>query len=525
MATSRRSPGRCAGWWLLVIGLLLGPWAVPVPRAGLPSAGARALGVQAAAQEAAGPGQELPDALAVSRAFKRVVRDVRPGVVHIRVAGGKAGEVSDEEIEEFLRRRFNERNGDEPPGDTEELRKQFRHWLERMEPPPGAGSGVLLDTEGYILTNNHVVAGRDQITVVLSDERELPARVVGTDPKTDLAVIKIDADNLHPLRMGNSDELEVGDWVLAVGSPFGLQQTVTHGIVSAKGRSQVPGVDIQYQDFIQTDAAVNPGNSGGPLVNLRGEVVGINTAIATRGDGYNSGIAFAIPSNMALKIARELKTAGSVTRGYLGIVPVAVEPADTEALGLPSSAGVLIDVVVRRSPADHAGLQVDDVIVAINDEPVTGLEQFRRLVAELRPDERARLRIIRDGQEQRVTVRIGVQPERLYATSRDDQRVGRELPRLGLTVRTLRPGLFGSRKLYDENTRGVIVVGRDEETGKPPNVAVREVVVGCNDHPVRSVKDLQEVLENTPPSRDLVLEILQPNGDGKLVRVKPDNSR
>ena len=455
---------------------------------------------QPASEDLAQLQAQLPDVQSISRAFKLVAKIARPGVVHIRVSGGERGAMSEDEIEEYLRERLKDRPNEEQsdPNDPEsgkkreDLREQMRRWLQRMQPPPGAGSGIILDTAGHILTNNHVVAGRNDITVILHDEREFPAKVVGTDPKTDLAVVKIDAPDLHPLKLGNSDEMEVGDWVIAVGSPFGLQHTVTHGIVSAVGRADIMGVGIDYQNFIQTDAAINPGNSGGPLLNLRGEVVGVNTAIATHGDGVNAGIAFAIPSNMALRVAEQLKTNGSVTRGYLGIVPLAVEKTDVEIFGLPSAGGILVGDVVRKSPADHAGLQVDDVVVSINEVEIAGREQFRRLVADLRPDERVRLRVIRDGRETPLTVRIGVQPEDLRRTAAVSTQLGRAIARLGLRVRTLRVGMLPA---FDEHARGVVVVERDEESKNAPDVTPRELVVGCNEYPVKTVHDLEEALD------------------------------
>ena len=485
---------------------------------------------QPASEDLAQLQAQLPDVQSISRAFKLVAKIARPGVVHIRVSGGERGAMSEDEIEEYLRERLKDRPNEEQsdPNDPEsgkkreDLREQMRRWLQRMQPPPGAGSGIILDTAGHILTNNHVVAGRNDITVILHDEREFPAKVVGTDPKTDLAVVKIDAPDLHPLKLGNSDEMEVGDWVIAVGSPFGLQHTVTHGIVSAVGRADIMGVGIDYQNFIQTDAAINPGNSGGPLLNLRGEVVGVNTAIATHGDGVNAGIAFAIPSNMALRVAEQLKTNGSVTRGYLGIVPLAVEKTDVEIFGLPSAGGILVGDVVRKSPADHAGLQVDDVVVSINEVEIAGREQFRRLVADLRPDERVRLRVIRDGRETPLTVRIGVQPEDLRRTAAVSTQLGRAIARLGLRVRTLRVGMLPA---FDEHARGVVVVERDEESKNAPDVTPRELVVGCNEYPVKTVHDLEEALTHLSKSHEIVLKIQEPTGDMKLVRIKPRSRR
>ncbi|MCK4340637.1 MAG: trypsin-like peptidase domain-containing protein [Phycisphaerae bacterium] len=467
--------------------------------------------IQAGSEELAQLADELPEVYAVSRAFKLVAKIARPGVVHIRVSGGKLDRTDSEEQE-----RIRKHLRDMIPED------QLEHWLRRV--PPGSGSGIIFDSAGYILTNNHVVEGRDEIFVVLHDEREFKAAVVGTDPKTDLAVIKIDAPDLHPLKLGDSDALEVGDWVIAVGSPFGLQQTVTHGIVSAIGRSRIDGVDIHYQDFIQTDAAINPGNSGGPLLNLRGEVVGVNTAIATHGDGVNAGIAFTIPSNMAIKVANQLKTRGEVRRGYLGIVPVPVRETDLEIFGLPSAEGVLVEMVVRRSPADRAGLQVEDVIMGIDDVPITGLAQFRSLVADLRPNQRVRLRVLRDREEVALRVRLGLQPDSRRTPGSGPVDNSRKIARLGLHARTLRAGELYQRG-YDEDVRGVYVASWNSEWENPPAIGPYEVIVACNGKPVKSVPELNEVLKDVPKNRKIRLTILEPTGDRRIISIKPRGRR
>lgn len=489
---------------------------------------------QAPSDELAELEETMQQVHAVSRAFKLVARLARPSVVHIRVGAAEHSPLSEQEIDEQLRERFKEYyDGELPPGtDPNDIEKEietYRHWLEQSPAPPGSGSGVIFDADGYILTNNHVVGDRQEITVVLEDEREFEAKVVGTDPKTDLAVLKIDAPNLHPLKMGDSDALEVGDWVIAVGSPFGLQQTVTHGIVSAKGRSRITGVDIEYQDFIQTDAAINPGNSGGPLLNLRGEVVGINTAIATHGDGVNAGIAFTIPSNMALKVASQLKNTGEVRRGYLGIVPVPVDKADYELFGLPETGGIMVESIVRRSPADRAGLRIEDVIVAIDDVPIVGYEQFRTVVADLEPNKRAALRVIRDHEEVTVRVRMGLQPEDLHRpldvgqSGAEPPESSRESLRLGLKLRTARSEFV--RQLYGAGTRGVFVTGFGSDWTELPDIEPGELVVACNDKPVRSVYELNKVLEEIPVARRIVLTILEPTGDQKQVTIAPRGKR
>ncbi len=463
--------------------------------------------VQASNAELAELQAQLPEVQSISRAFKLVAKVARPGVVYIHVRGGERP-ASDKDEDNRIREQLKDMV---PP-------EQLERWLRRE--PPGSASGFVFDRDGYILTNNHVVEGRDEIEVVLWDDREYPAQVVGRDRKTDLAVIKIEAPDLQPLTLGDSDALEVGDWVIAVGAPFGLAQTVTHGIVSAKGRSRVAGVDITYQDFIQTDAAINPGNSGGPLLNLRGEVVGVNTAIATHGDGINAGIAFTIPSNMAVKVAQQLRTSGTVTRGFLGIVPLPLTEADVEIFGLRDIHGVLVDRVVRDSPADRGGLQVEDVIVAIDDAPVTSYAQFRAAVAEVRPNEPARLRVIRDRETTQLTVRLGLQPDDLRASPAELPEADREVRRLGLRGRTWRLG-NARLPLYDATARGVEVRRLDPRGDEAPDIQVGELVVGCNGEPVRSVHDLNEQLRHVPKEAKVRLEILEPSGDRRFVTVVP----
>ncbi len=277
---------------------------------------------------------------------------------------------------------------------------------EREYRQQGLGSGVIVSSDGYILTNNHVVADADTIQVRLMNEKTLPAKVVGTDPKTDIAVLKVDGKNLPAIKLGDSDKLHVGEWVLAIGSPMSpnLAHTVTSGIVSAKGRSNVGLAD--YEDFIQTDAAINPGNSGGALVNLRGELVGINTAIATRSGGFQ-GIGFAVPVNMARSVMQSLIENGTVIRGWLGVNIQDVNETIAEAMGLKVHEGALVADVTKDSPADKAGMKPGDVIVQFDGKPITDVTQLRNEVAATSPDTKAKIKLIRDGKEKTITVKIG----------------------------------------------------------------------------------------------------------------------
>lgn len=305
------------------------------------------------------------------------------------------------------------------PGPFEEF---FRHFFPDGGPQApleqeqsGMGSGVIISPDGYIVTNNHVVAGYNRIVVRLSDDTEFKGdrvEVVGRDPQTDLAVIKVKADaKLPAIAFGRAEEVRVGDWAIAVGNPFGLQGTVTVGVISAKGRSGLPLREgPSYQDFIQTDASINPGNSGGALVNIRGELIGVNTAIRSP-VGANVGIGFAAPVDMVMSVTEQLMKHGKVTRGFLGIRPQPVTEAIREAMNLESTSGVLVSEVVKNQPAEKAGLEAGDVIVEVDGKPVRDVEHFRRMVAERAPGSMVEFRLIRGGREQRKRVRLADFPE------------------------------------------------------------------------------------------------------------------
>jgi len=311
-----------------------------------------------------------------------------------------------------------------------------------IEPEPGTnalGSGLIIDERGYVLTNYHVIRGYDKLQVTLSDRtsfRDRRVKVVGTDEKTDLAVLKLETDTRLPAaRLGDSDSIKTGDWAIAIGNPFGLQSSVTVGVISAAGRSglQFPSAP-SYQDFIQTDAAVNPGNSGGPLVNIRGEVIGINTAISSPVHA-SIGIGFAIPINSARHVSRQLMSRGKVTRGYLGVTVQEITPDLKDALGLTGTEGVFVSEVVSGSPAAKAGIKPEDVITELNGTPIASLEHFRTTVAETAPGVVLKLTILHAGQERTVEVKLTQMPASLAT---EPQRQEPENPSwLGLTVRNL----------------------------------------------------------------------------------------
>lgn len=322
----------------------------------------------------------------------------------------------------------------------------------------GLGSGVIVSQDGYILTNNHVVEGADEIRVRTFEGNELNAEIVGTDPQTDVAVLKIDAKNLPAIELGTSDNVRVGEFVLAIGSPFGgnLAHSVSFGIVSGKGRAiglaqQTGG----YENFIQTDAAINPGNSGGALINLDGELIGINTAIASRSGG-NQGIGFAIPVDMAKNIMTQLIETGEVTRAYLGIFGQTLDATMAEALGIDQTQGVLINTVEEGTPAEEAGLQEGDVIIAMNGKRVKTYYAFRTDVAGKKPGTKVTLDIIRDGEQQKIEVSLGELPGDQTASSNDSSGGGDLEDNLGFAVQNVTPEIARQLKL-SRNTKGVVV--------------------------------------------------------------------
>jgi serine protease Do len=317
------------------------------------------------------------------------------------------------------------------------------------------GSGVIVSVDGYILTNNHVVQDADKLTVVLSDKKKFTAKIIGKDPQTDVAVIKIDAKNLPAAVMGNSDDVKVGQWVIAIGNPFQLMNTVTAGIISAKGRSDIGLAD--YEDFIQTDAAINPGNSGGALADLGGNVIGINTAINSPSGG-NVGIGFAIPINMAKNVMDKLITGGKVSRGYLGLVPQDIDDNMAKALKLKDTKGSLVGDVTVGGPADKAGIQTGDIIIKLDDQAISNSSELRTLIAQKKPGTVVTVTVIRDGSEKQIQAKLDDRP-----VERAGQGQGAQPPeleeqtfqKLGLSVQDLTPDI--AKQLGYENDRGALI--------------------------------------------------------------------
>lgn len=433
------------------------------------------------------------------RAFASVVKKVKPSVVHIQVeeevsASGGSNYNRQFFDDEFFQRFFGPRFRQQYPKQNPH---RFRH------KKSGQGSGFLISKDGYILTNNHVVENADSIKVILANKKEYKAKVIGTDPMSDVALIKIkDGNDLPFLALGNSDKLDVGEWVIAIGNPFGLNQTVTVGVVSAKGRSRI-GIN-EYENFIQTDAAINPGNSGGPLLNIRGEVIGINSALFSRTGGY-MGIGFAIPINMVKAIQDQLHEHGKVTRGWLGVAIQDVDEELAHSFGLKEARGILISEVQDDSPAAKAGLKRGDVIIRLGGSVVADVNQLRNRVALMAPKSKTSLRVIRDSKEKDIEVVIGERPSNLnQITQRENGQS--TLDQFGLSFQDLTPEL--AHQLGFADNQGVLVSEVEPESpaanaGLEAGLLVEEV----NKQPVQSIKELQKILLQSKNPKRILLRI------------------
>ncbi|MFA4918365.1 MAG: DegQ family serine endoprotease [Thermodesulfovibrionales bacterium] len=362
----------------------------------------------------------------------------------------------------------------------------------------GLGSGVIVDEDGYILTNNHVIKDADEIKVKLSDQREFKGKVIGTDRKTDLAVIKVDAKNLPAVRFGDSDNLKVGSTVLAIGNPFGLTQTVTSGIVSATGRANVGIAD--YEDFIQTDAPINPGNSGGALVNIKGELVGINTAIVSTTGGYQ-GIGFAIPSAMAKAVMESLIKNGKVVRGWLGVSIQPLTPELAKQFNLKDGEGVLVGDVVEDSPSEKAGIQRGDVITEFDGKEVRDVTSLRNMVAGTEPDKVVKIKLIRDGKPNTMEVKINEMMGEIRALSKTFEN------RLkGVSVQDLTPSI---RKTLDVPKRitGVIVTDMADDSPAEGILMREDIIMEINKKQIRDIKDYESVAPTIKSEEDILVLI------------------
>ncbi|WP_028238969.1 DegQ family serine endoprotease [Stutzerimonas azotifigens] len=392
-----------------------------------------------------------------------------------------------------------------PPGFREFFERGFPNMPNRPRPQREAqslGSGFIISKDGYILTNNHVVADADEIMVRLPDRSELEAKLVGADPRTDVALLKVEGDDLPTVKLGKSKELDAGEWVVAIGSPFGFDHTVTAGIVSATGRS-LP--NESYVPFIQTDVAINPGNSGGPLFNLDGEVVGINSQIFTRSGGF-MGLSFAIPIDVAMDVADQLRETGKVSRGWLGVVIQEVNRDLAESFGLDRPAGALVAQVMDGSPAAKGGLRVGDVILSVNGETINMSGDLPHLVGAMKPGSQAKMEIVRDGNRQTLNVDIGALPE-------DGQAVadaggaggGQSSTRLGVAVAELSDA---QRKALD--VQGGVVIS-EVRGGPAAAIGLRpgDVITHLNNRAIDSVRTFRQVADNLPKNRSVSMRVLR----------------
>ncbi|MBX9744045.1 MAG: Do family serine endopeptidase, partial [Chlamydiales bacterium] len=369
-----------------------------------------------------------------------------------------------------------------------------------QQPQMTSGSGFLISSDGYIVTNHHVIKNAKEITIVLNDGEEFTATVKGFDPRTDLAVVKIEGNDFPFLQFGNSDEVDIGEWAIAIGNPFGLEASLTVGVISAKGRQDL-GI-AAFEDFIQTDAAINPGNSGGALLNLHGEVIGVNTAILSRNGGY-MGIGLSIPSKMAQYITDQIIREGIVKRAYLGVLLQPIDKQLAEAMSLEKQEGVLIAEIVKDSPAEKAGLKQGDIILSYNNKPVKTLSQFRNDIAMMSPGSPVVLAILRNGKTLKITASTGSQSEGDVASAEIIQK-------LGLEIDTLTPE-FIDRLGYPADTSGVLITrvkpgSIAAAAGLRPSLVITGVATDLNSQQkVRNIEEFEKALETVSNKKYIIL--------------------
>jgi serine protease Do len=483
----------------VMVPMLLGVLSLPAERIAAPAFGSEAQARRAADAAQGVKAEEVsPAAVAdvdrMSEAFRGAARRAGPAVVAIgtsqtvRGSGGSFGGMPDDLLRKFF--------GIEPgQGPTQKFQRQ------------GLGSGVIVDADGYILTNNHVVEGADEITVHLADDREFKAQVVGADPPTDIAVIKIKTDRLPVAELGDSDKVQVGDWVIAIGAPFGLEKTVTSGIISATGRAGVGITD--YESFLQTDAAINPGNSGGPLVNMRGQVIGVNTAIASRSGGY-MGVGFAVPIDLAREVMKRIRETGQVIRGWMGVGIQKLTPEMAQSMKLGSDQGVLVSQVFEGGPADKAGIKTGDVIVELGGKPVKSPSELQNTVAWTAPGTKVDVVVIRGGARRSLKVTVekrASQPE--MAAAQPGKEEGRaDLKDLGIEVSAVTPEaarVFGYRP-----GQGVLITGVDS-TGLGGMAGLRPgmLILQAGGQKVATVTELREALGKADLAKGVPLLVRQ----------------
>lgn len=449
------------------------------------------LGMWLFAQAAVAQAVDLPD-------FTQLVEDASPAVVNIstrqKVPANSVGQLSIPDLEGLppMFREFFERSIPRAPGGRQPQREA-----------QSLGSGFIISSDGYVLTNNHVVADADEIMVRLSDRSELKAKLIGADPRTDVALLKVEGKNLPTVKLGDSNSLKVGAWVLAIGSPFGFDHSVTTGIVSAKGRS-LP--NDNYVPFIQTDVAINPGNSGGPLFNLDGEVVGINSQIFTRSGGF-MGLSFAIPIDVAMNVADQLKKTGKVDRGWLGVVIQEVNKDLAESFGLDRPAGALVAQVLDNGPAAKGGLRVGDVILSVNGQPVVMSADLPHMVGALKPGTKIDLEVARDGSRQKINLAVGSMPadEQSEAAAGAPNAVPKSDNRLGVSV----ADLTAEQKKSLDLTGGVVI--REVQGGPAAMIGLRpgDIISHLNNQSIDSVATFEKVAKALPTNRSVSMRVLR----------------
>jgi len=394
--------------------------------------------------------------------------------------------------------------------DLEGLPPIFREFFGHSFPAPpegqqpdaqSLGSGFIISADGYVLTNNHVVADADEIIVRLPDRSELEATLVGADPRTDVALLKIEATGLPTVRLGDSSALKVGEWVLAIGSPFGFDHTVTAGIVSATGRN-LPSES--YVPFIQTDVAINPGNSGGPLFNLQGEVIGINSQIFTRSGGF-MGLSFAIPIDVAMDVANQLRTEGKVSRGWLGVAIQEVNRDLAESFGLERPAGALVAQVMDGGPAAKGGLRVGDVILSVDGHAIDMSADLPHLIGAIKPNTKAKLEIVRDGERETLTVQIGALPDEGEEAAAAERNAEKSNNRLGVKVSEL----TAEQKRSLDLPGGVVIT--EVSSGPAAMIGLRpgDVITHLNNQAIDSVSTFARVAEQLPKNRSVSMRVLR----------------
>jgi serine protease Do len=436
--------------------------------------------------------------------FAPVVKKVSPSVVRINITGKVRADVQTESPmdDPMLRRFFGDQFGG--PGMRQKLRPQREH---------GLGSGVIVSHDGYILTNNHVVENADKVQVVLEDGREFDAKVVGTDPKSDVAVVKVEANDLPYVAFADSDSIEVGDTVLAIGNPFGVGTTVTSGIVSATGRATL-GLD--YEDFIQTDAAINPGNSGGALIDAQGRLVGINTAILSRSGG-NNGIGFAIPSNLARNVMDQIVTTGHVTRGFLGVNIQTVTPSIAKKFDLKDAKGALVADVTPKSPADKAGIQSGDIILEYNGKPVLDSRHLKLAVGATAPGTEVPVKVSRDGKIKELKVALKELPGDDKLAKNDHSATGDDDALNGVGVADLNSNY---RKQFDipSHVKGAIVTEVDQDSASyQAGLREGDVVLEIDRKPVANAEDAVEMSKHIKNKSSILLKVWSKGGTRFLV--------